>query len=91
MSRGTADRESVRRGPDQDQGLSGGEVVLYCLLFLAFPCVSILIAHVLYHGWKGTSPKKANQINSLSIGCFLLQVAAVCAGFGIFGGVLGGR
>jgi hypothetical protein len=73
--------ERINRIQEQDQGLSGGEVVGYGLLFFVLPCVSMIIAHVLYYGWKVTSPKKAQQINTLSIGCFLLQVGAFCVGF----------
>ncbi|MCY2964656.1 MAG: hypothetical protein NT069_13645 [Planctomycetota bacterium] len=72
------ERDRAKRVADSDPGLTGIEVVLFSFLFLVVPLANIIIAHILYKMWATTSIKKAKQINSLSVGCFVIQFVTVC-------------
>jgi hypothetical protein len=73
------EQERARRVAEADPGLTGVEAIWFCLLFLVVPLANIVIAHILYKMWAGTSLKKAKQVNALSFGCFVVQcvVAAI--------------
>jgi hypothetical protein len=82
------DRRASRLA-ERDGGLSGTEVVLITLLFLLLPLVNVVVAHIMYHHWKATSLKKANQVNALSFGCFALQMLGLCVALAVLGAGVG--
>jgi hypothetical protein len=77
-------------GGKSDEGLSGQEWLLYGLLFLVIPAVNVLLSSILYYVWKGTQPRRANQINLLGFlifGCHIgLGVLLALAAPGLFKG-----
>jgi DNA-directed RNA polymerase subunit RPC12/RpoP len=64
------ERAPRRRRVLRDAGLSGQEFLLYTLLFVFIPVANVFVSSILYYVWRGSQPRRANQINLLGFAVF---------------------
>ena len=64
--------------PAEPDRLSQQEYLLYGLLFLLAPVISVVVSSVLYYVWKSSLPTKAYQINQLGWAVFGIHMLPLC-------------